>query len=77
MRRNLLRVQIGKNGLSDNFILTLKSAFKNHKHIRISVLKSAFSERENIKDIAEEIIKKLEGRFIFRVIGFTIVLMKR
>ena len=77
MRRGLLKFQIGKNGVTDNFILTLQNAFKNHKYARISVLKSAASEREKITEIAEQIIKRLDGRFNFRVIGFTIVLMKR
>ena len=77
MRRSLLKFQIGKNGVTDNFILTLESAFKNHKQIRISVLKSAVSEREKISEIGKEIVSKLKGRFNCRTIGFTIVLMKR
>lgn len=77
MRKKLLKFQIGKNGVTDNFILTLESAFKNNKQVRISVLKSAVSERKDIDRIAEEIAGKLNGRFNFRVIGFTIVLIKR
>lgn len=34
-------MQLGKLGLTENFILTLKKHFEKHKNIRISVLKSA------------------------------------
>ncbi|OGJ12662.1 hypothetical protein A3K82_02235 [Candidatus Pacearchaeota archaeon RBG_19FT_COMBO_34_9] len=34
-------MQLGKNGLTNNFIQTLKSSFQTHENIRISVLKSA------------------------------------
>lgn len=76
MRRGVIRFQIGKSGVTDNFIETLKSAFKKNRQIRVSVLKSAISERKNIKEIAENIVKKLKGRFIYRTIGFTIILIK-
>jgi RNA-binding protein YhbY len=77
MRKGFLKFQIGKNGVSDNFILTLQNAFKYNKNLRISVLKSAITERKKIENITEEIIKKLKGKFNFRIIGFTIILMKR
>tara|TARA_Y100000310_G_C19944533_1_gene474065 strand:+ start:50 stop:283 length:234 start_codon:yes stop_codon:yes gene_type:complete len=77
MRKGLVRFQIGKNGVTDNFILTLQNAFKNNKQIRINVLKSAVLERKDLDKIAEEIIGKLKGKFKFRIIGFTIVLLKR
>jgi RNA-binding protein YhbY len=77
MRRGLLKFQIGKNGVNDNFITTLQDAFKNHKQIRISVLKSAVSERNEIEKIARKIVERLKGKIRFKTIGFTIVLLKR
>ena len=68
------QVQLGKNGVTDNFIETLKSHFKNHKNVKISVLRS--SKRENIKEKAEEIVKKLGKNYIAKTIGFTINLKK-
>lgn len=34
-------IQLGKNGITENFISTLKNNFKKHDNVRISVLKSA------------------------------------
>jgi RNA-binding protein YhbY len=34
-------IQLGKNGITDNFIETLKHIFENHESVRLSVLKSA------------------------------------
>ncbi|MDP4039435.1 MAG: YhbY family RNA-binding protein [Candidatus Pacearchaeota archaeon] len=77
MRKGLVKFQMGKNGVTDNFIFTLQGAFKNNRQVRISVLKNAISEREKIKGIAEELTQKLKGRFDYKIIGFTIVLIRR
>jgi RNA-binding protein YhbY len=76
MSGGVAKFQIGKNGLTSGAIESLHLAFKTRKVVRITVLKSAFSERGNIKEIAEEISKKLDGKYNFKIIGFTIV-MKR
>jgi transposase len=39
--------------------------------------KSAISSREKIEQIAEELMEKLPGKYNYRIIGFTIILMKR
>lgn len=77
MRQGLIKFQIGKNGWNENLIGSLNDAFKYNKVVRVGVLKSAISERDNLKTIGEELVKKLKGRFNYRVIGFTIVIVKR
>lgn len=73
----IIQTQLGKNGVTENFIETLKNHFKKNKSIRISVLKSA---RENgkgdVKKYADEIVEKLGGNFKARTIGFVIVVKK-
>lgn len=69
-------IQIGKNGITKNFIESLKNNFKTHTGIRISVLKSAGHEKEKIKEMAEELLGELGKNYTARVIGFTIVLKK-
>ena len=69
-------MQLGKNGLTENFIETLKNNFKNHNTIRISVLKSAGHEKSKIKEITEELLGELGLNYTTRIIGFTIVLKK-
>ena len=68
--------QLGKNGITENFIETLKSHFTRKEIIRISVLKSARTERSKMKEYAEEIVKKLGSHFTSKIIGFTIIVRK-
>ena len=70
------QVQLGKNGVTPNFIETLKNQFKNHGNVKVSVLKNASRNKKRIKEFSEEIIEKLGERYTARVIGFTIVLKK-
>lgn len=69
-------MQIGKNGVTDNFINTVKSHFQKHENVRISVLKSAGHEKGKVKKYSEEILEKLGKNYTSRVIGFKIVLKK-
>lgn len=69
-------IQIGKNGITENFIISLKNIFKTHINVRISVLKSSGRDREKIKEMSEQILEKLGSNYSSRIIGFTIVLKK-
>ena len=75
---NLIRFQLGKNGLTSGFIDGLKKAFINVENIRISILKSACRDRSKIEEMKERILTGLgeKGRYTAKVIGFTIVLKK-
>lgn len=70
------KFQIGKNGVTDGFIETLKLGFKTHKQIRISVLRSAAPNKDKVKEMAEEIASKIGIKTKHRIIGFTIILRK-
>jgi RNA-binding protein YhbY len=69
-------MQLGKNGLTENFIENLKNRFQKYENIRISVLKSAGHEREKVKKYSDEILEKLGENYTSRIIGFKIVLKK-
>ena len=69
-------MQLGKQGVTDNFMGTLEGHFQNHKVVRISVLKNARKNKDDVKKHAEEIIKRLGGRYTCKMIGFTIILRK-
>ncbi len=71
------KFQLGKRGVSQNFIEQIKNSFKNTKRIKISVLKSCCRNKEDIRNIAEELIKNFGEKFSYKIIGFVIVLMKR
>lgn len=71
-----LKMQIGKNGLTESFMTALKNAFKERENIRISVLKAGGHDREKIKQVAEEIIARQGEKFTCRIVGFTIFVKK-
>ncbi len=72
----LREIQIGKNGVTDNFIASLKNQFNDCRNVRISVLRSARENKEDVKKMADEILEKLGKNFTAKVLGFTIILKK-
>lgn len=72
----ITNIQLGKQGLTSNFIETLRNHFLKNQILKISVLKSAGHERGKVKSYAENILKELGVRYTSRVIGFTIVIKK-
>ncbi|MDE1848949.1 MAG: YhbY family RNA-binding protein [Nanoarchaeota archaeon] len=73
---NQAEMQIGKSGLTDNFIDSLKTNFKNHTNIRISVLKSAGHEKSHVREMADKILESLGKNYSTKIIGFTIAIKK-
>ena len=69
-------IQIGKNGITDNFIESLKINFKTHVQVRISVLKSADRDKEKVKEMSERILNDLGRNYTAKIIGFTIIIKK-
>jgi RNA-binding protein YhbY len=69
-------VQLGKQGVSENFIAMLTGHFQNHKQVRISVLKNARKDKNDVRTYADEIIKRLGERYTAKTIGFTIIVRK-
>lgn len=69
--------QIGKKGVNEGAIESLSLTLKNHKQIRIGVLRSSGRNRESIEKIALEIQQRLPVRCDYRIIGFKIILIKR
>ncbi len=69
-------LQLGKNGITDNFLHTLNGYFEKHKTVKIHVLKSARQNKEDVKNHAEKIVEHLGNKFTYKTIGFTIILRK-
>ncbi len=72
----IAQIQLGKQGITENFIETLKNHFKNHLNVRISVLKNVREDKSQVKEFSKEILEKLGENYTARVIGFTIVVKK-
>ena len=69
-------MQLGKQGITENFINGLKNQFKDSQVMKISVLKSATRDRGEIIKIKDELLENLGKNFTGRIIGFTIILRK-
>ena len=69
-------VQLGKQGLTDNFIQTLKGHFQKHDNVKVRVLKSAGHDKQKVKELSEEILGKLGEKYTTKIVGFTIFVKK-
>ena len=70
------QVQLGKNGITENFIGTIKYHFTKNNNVKVSVLKSTEHDKEKMKIFLEEILKRLGNNHSGRVVGFSIFLKK-
>ncbi len=75
----LSTMQLGKKGITDNFINTLKGHFKKNKNVKISVMRSILPEKGGKKEVqkySEKIISLLGKNYTSRVVGFSIFIKK-
>ncbi|MBT3691069.1 hypothetical protein HOD75_05050 [archaeon] len=72
------QIQLGKKGLTKEFLEDIKSRFEDSKmkNLKISVLKSARESKADVKKYAEEIVEFLGKKYTFRVLGFSIFIKK-
>lgn len=73
-----LEIQLGKKGLTQEFLEDLERRFEKPamKNIKVSVLKSARESKEDVKKYAEQIKDYLGPKFTYRILGFSIFLKK-
>jgi len=76
----LCKFQLGKQGLTDNFILNIEKAFQTHKNVKINVLKSSIEEgkkgKTQVKEYADKILSRLGPNYTARAVGFVISIKK-
>ena len=72
----IIRIQLGKQGLTENFIESLRNNFKKHENVKISVLKSAGHDKIKVKEYSEEILETLGKNYTAKIVGFTIAVKK-
>lgn len=70
------KFQIGKQGITDGVLSSLNNAVKTHRQVRVSVLKSATRNREELKQIVETLKRKIKYECSYRIIGYTIIIIK-
>jgi len=69
-------LQLGKQGVTENFLNGLRSQFNTRENIKISVLKNATRDKKELKKFSDEILEGLGKNYTSRIIGFTIVVKK-
>ena len=73
---NMVKLQLGKSGLTSEFIENLKKIFANAEHVRIGMLKSSTRDKEEAKKWSRDIVSKLGKNFTYKLIGWTLVIRK-
>ena len=69
-------IQIGKKGISDTLIETLKSHFKKHTNVKVVFLKNSARDKRKMKKNAEQIVNELGKNYTYRILGFTVFIKK-
>lgn len=69
-------VQLGKNGITDNFISSLKNQFNNCNNVKVSVLPSLCRKKDELKKIEGIILDRLGKNFTAKSIGYKINIKK-
>ena len=70
------QIQLGKQGITENFITTLKNHFNRHDNVKVHILKSAGHNKGDIKKYTRDIIEKLGRNYTAKTLGFTIFVKK-
>ena len=69
-------IQVGKNGVTENLIESIKTYFKNKQNIKVVFLKNSVRDKKKLKEATEEIINALGNNYTYRVVGFTMMIKK-
>jgi len=72
----ILKMQIGKKGLTPEFMADLKKHFEKVENVRVSLLKASGRDRESTKEIRDQIIEELGPKYTAKIIGFTLAIKK-
>lgn len=71
-----MKVNLGKKGLTPEFIENLKKTFVTAESVRIGLLKSSTRDKAEVKKWAEEIVNSLGKNYTYKIIGYTIAVRK-
>lgn len=74
--KQIKRFQLGKRGLSDEFVEQLKKVFEKDRVVKVDILKSACRDKKQAEEIGKEIVSALGENYDFKLIGYVLTLMK-
>ncbi|MFA4960585.1 MAG: YhbY family RNA-binding protein [Candidatus Pacearchaeota archaeon] len=70
------RLQLGKNGLSHEFIGQVRKVFEDEQILKISILKSACRNKKDAEKIGEDLVDALGKNYIYRLVGYVLTINK-
>lgn len=76
MKSGIKKLQIGKRGLTVEFVNQLKKIFENEQMLKVSILKSACRDKENAREISDNLLEQLGKNYTSRLVGYTLTIRK-
>ena len=74
--RGIKKLQIGKKGLTPEFVEQLKKIFENEQSLKIAILKSACRDKKDAKKMAEDLLDMLGKNYTYRLVGYIMTVRK-
>ena len=83
--KQIKRLQMGKNGLTDAFIGQVKSIFEKETLIKIAILKSAFGlasqvpsprAKKDAEKIGDDLVGALGVKYDYKLVGYVLTIVK-
>jgi len=76
--KQIKKFQIGKNGLTDEFIEQLRNYFEKSgaEIVKVEILKSACRDKEHAREIGDKLVDGLGGKFDYKLVGYVLTVMK-
>ena len=74
--KQIKRIQLGKKGLTEEFINQARDLFKNEEIIKISILKSACRNKDDAEKLADNLMESLGKNFDYKLVGYVLTVRK-
>jgi len=74
--KQIKKIQLGKRGLTEEFVNQAKDLFKNEEIIKISILKSACRNKDDAEKLADNLMESLGKNFDYKLVGYVLTVRK-
>jgi RNA-binding protein YhbY len=76
MKKSIVEIQIGKNGLTSEFIEQVRKIMETKRALKIHFLRASTRDKDEAKKMADALVSSLGSNFRYSLIGWTIVVKK-
>jgi RNA-binding protein YhbY len=74
--KQIKRLQLGKNGLTDAFVEQVKSIFESESLVKISILKAACRDKKDADKIGRDLVEALGVKYDYKLVGYVLTVVK-